>query len=573
MIRRIALIHALLFSSAVARGQACTQTLPNGLLSIDGNGTAQSPFNSTSSQVWQWVYDSGQFQATGPITITGISVRASQPTLVSAGGNFPNVRVTCSSSPNNYTATAQSTSFAANVGTNATVVFNGAWTTGPITASGTATANWIPIPLTAPFAYNPTLGLDFLVQVEKCATTTTLGIPLDAQVGATGINGGNSYGNTVLCSIGTRTTANNESVPVIKIDYTLGQSPWQVNSTQASLDLNGQSPPPCTGGPITVTTCSGAPVIATIGTTLTGNPFDLFFTASAAVPSNAGGFATPGGQHLNLNISDPTFAGLFAPNFAPIAPAAITASLPAPALVSVQMIVLDPTNAEGFRLSAANQLTTVSSVNVPGPIADNGVVSITTGAMPLCGPVTVPFFGLSYTVTHVCSNGRLMWGPTGSGDAVPLVASAMTQGPSAGAWCDLTPNSGGSIVASVPAPGLFRVSWTSVPYYGSPGLQATFYVEIDTVSGAVTISGITSFLTFPPVTGISNSMFLGLSPGGPGGATDPGQTTFFVGGPVNGPNNATDMVYMFGQAGPLVPGLNALVFTPNASGNYDWTGF
>ncbi len=552
--------------------QSCSQTLPNGYLTVDGIGAAANPFNSTTSQIWQWVYDSGQFVAGGPITITGLSVRPSQPTLTSNGGTFPSLRVTMSASPNNYVSTAQSATFASNLSSSTTVVFNGSWSTGPVTASTGPTANWIPIPLTTPFNYDPTLGRDFLVQLEKCTTTTSLGIPLDASVGAVGTNGGNSYGNTGICLAPTRSTSNNESVPIIKIDYVLGNQRWQPNSPPCSLDLNGLTPPACTGGPIALTTCVSAPVVANINTTLTGNPFDLLFTAVPAVPSNAGGFQTPGGQHLNLNFADPSFTALFALTPMPIASTSLTAVIGGAGVISVQMVVIDPSHTEGCRLSAVNQLTTVNGVSVPGPIADNGWTTITTGALPLCGPQSIPFFGASYTQTHVLSNGRIMWGPTGNGDATPLPASALAQGPSVNAWCDLQPNNGGAITISAPTPNLLHVDWAGIPHYGSPFLLSTWFIEIDATTGSITISGLTSFAPSPPITGASNAMFLGLSRGSAGPTTDPGSSPFSIGGIFSGPTNPTDMLYEFGQAGTLAPGVSTLIFTPSLAGNYDWTG-
>ena len=209
-------ITLTLASLGLAPGQY-TQSLPNGWLPTPGTATSFI-VNASDDSVWQWHYDSAQFLATGPITITEIWVRASATGSVGAF-SFPSLEVTCATALTDYTTASHSTTFAANLSADATVVRTGPWTGGPIPPSGGPTASFIPLGLSAPFVYDPSTGNDFIIQLVKCGTTATWGATMDGASGTAGLNGGNRYGFNGSCTAVTSTFSNNEFVPIVRIDY------------------------------------------------------------------------------------------------------------------------------------------------------------------------------------------------------------------------------------------------------------------------------------------------------------------------------------------------------------------
>jgi hypothetical protein len=137
-----------------------------------------------------------------------------------AAFSFPSLTVTCASALTDYQTSSHSTTFAANLSADAAVVRSGPWVGGPVPPSGGATSTWIPLGVTSPFLYDPTLGNDFIIQLVKCGTIATWGTSLDGSSGGAGLNGGNRYGFNGSCTALTSTFSNNEYVPIVRIDYT-----------------------------------------------------------------------------------------------------------------------------------------------------------------------------------------------------------------------------------------------------------------------------------------------------------------------------------------------------------------
>lgn len=138
---------------------------------------------------------------------------------------------------------------------------------------------------------------------------------------------------------------------------------WQVNSTQASLDVNGLVlPNPLSVNPAITTGIVGTAVNVNVGSTLVGNVHDLAVMFNPLIGASAGGVTTVGGQVLNLNLADPSlyylygpsgpftgsnfFTGNYAINFTPMV--VLTAS--------AQMGIADPGSADGFVLSQGSEL-------------------------------------------------------------------------------------------------------------------------------------------------------------------------------------------------------------------------
>lgn len=555
-----------------------SQTLPNGFLNVDGPSSTPYVINSTGDMKWHWVYDSAQFAANYQIIITEISVRAAAPANAVNAFSFANVGVTLASSNNNYGTATYNTNYAANMGTDATLVRTGPWTSpGVPGAAGLATATWIPLGLTTPFTFDPTLGKDLIVQITKCGTPTTIwGPQMDGASAGTGLNGGNRYGTLNNCTSSTWTFSNNEFVPIIKIDYLPGAVPtmWQVNTPGCVFDINGAVAQ--TYAPAQSSRCIGATSTATVGVAA-GAPFDIAVQFGASVAVGSGGITFPTGQIFNLLFGNPTMFfvnGGLGPMLLPSPGTFLIPFGTPPGTVAAQVLAVDPTQPGGFALSQAAELTgQPGSPSVPGPVGDDSSTSHVLGLAPLCGPGSVPFYGTTQTLLHVISNGRAMFGATPDISFTASAGTATTGNPFWGAWCDLNLLAGtSSISVSAPTPSMLRVDYTNMIYWGTT-VQNTFALIIDASTGTVQLDGLSGLGAGPaaPPTGTNVNMFLGISPGAPT-ATDPGATAFAVGGPNTGPTGG-GMLYNFGTWGTLHAGLTNITFIPNAGSNYDWIAF
>jgi hypothetical protein len=214
------LLAALLAFHLPASAQpSLSQTLPRGFDAGTGGSGSAFPFNNTNDHIWQWHYDSGQFNAMGPIRILEISVRPLSPAQAAAF-SFPSVEVVVASSPTDYSVAGNGTqpghasAFAANLNPDQLVVRPASpW------SIATPTSNWIPFGLTNSFLYDPTQGLDFVVQIRKCGTNVTWGASIFGATGSAGQVGGNRYGDQTNCMATNFSFNNNEYVPIVKIDY------------------------------------------------------------------------------------------------------------------------------------------------------------------------------------------------------------------------------------------------------------------------------------------------------------------------------------------------------------------
>ncbi len=349
-----------------------------------------------------------------------------------------------------------------------------------------------------------------------------------------------------------------------------GPPPYQVNVPQSSFDVDGVQGDLYSLASVTRTFNACTPATATVNFNSSNAPlpWDLAITGGPAVPANAGGFYTAGGQRVNVNIADPSLIFLNGLTLTtPFAPFSIPLSIGGAFDVTAQMLVLDPGSTDGIALSQATELHTVAGpTTIAGPTGDDTGVTVLLSNPVFClPPAAIPFFGNSYTKFDVISNGRVMFGsPTVNTSYVPAVATAQTDYPFMGAWCDMNPAAGGSISVTASSPGVMSVTYTNVPYYGTT-IANTFTFVFDGNTGVVSIDGLSGIHTY------TNSQFLGVSPGNLGPATNPGATVFSLGGPFN-PPVATDMIYAFGTEGSLTPGLTRIDFVPVGTG-YVWYGF
>lgn len=127
-------------------------------------------------------------------------------------------------------------------------------------------------------------------------------------------------------------------------------APYQTNQSCASLDLDG------------IQSSGFSPAVTMVGTsgsataTLSGNagmPWDLAFTVGSALLPNY--LVTSGGQIVNVNLALAGFLnnGTFT---VPFAPFATSISPPTGASIEAQMVIVDPTQTDGFCLSQGAQL-------------------------------------------------------------------------------------------------------------------------------------------------------------------------------------------------------------------------
>lgn len=347
-------LTVIVLAHAAAAQTVATQTLPPGLSGTPGGSVSSWPFNTAADQKWQWVFDTSLFLQQGPMVIQEVSIRLSS-SATSAGGMFSNVIVTLASSPNDYRLNAipplgQDPVFANNLASDAQVVRSGPWNSGPV-ASGA----WIPLGITPGFAYDPSAGLDLVIQIEKCGTTNVFGSTFDLISAASGTLGANRYGHTSDCAAAMRNNSANEAILVVKLDYTSAPMTWQTNQPAATLVLDGGT---STGfGPITAVRPAGQPAPLVATSSLTGAGWDAGVSALPGVPLGGGAIPTPGGQIVNLNFTDPNLVILFGMQFTnAFAAANLNWSLPVPGTSSAQLIVLDPGQLDGFALSAVNSL-------------------------------------------------------------------------------------------------------------------------------------------------------------------------------------------------------------------------
>jgi|AMFO01.1.fsa_nt_gi hypothetical protein len=378
---------------------------------------------------------------------------------------------------------------------------------------------------------------------------------------------------------------------------------YQVNQPAAHLDINSANGSSCSAAVLnlTATICPSSTQPATgtltLASTNVGQGFEVAMSAANLVPASAGALTLPDGQIVNLDLSQPlSFLNgggpipLFAPFPGGTFPGASGATIQIPFSIttqtdlSLQMVVFDPTTITGIALSQPTELHVALSSgapSIPGPTGDDVGTLVDITAAPTCwAPNGMPFYTSSYNVISVESNGRVMMGATDS-DFTATVGEALTDNPFVGYWSDLSPNAGGSVTITNPLPGVVEVVYANVPYFAQPGSSVSFIVRLDTNTGQVDLDGLTGIGPNPTVTGTGDNAFMGISGGNLVGATDPGPTTFTVGGSgtVLAP---TDMWYDFldyttAPAVGLVPSLqagtlNTIQFLPDGAGNYIWIG-
>lgn len=569
--KQIGIALGVLASAALSQSQTLPQVYPTAL------GSSGNPWGSATSQRAQYAYDSAQFAVQAPILITQIYVRPLNPLLTSPPVTWANLEVKLSSCTTNFNTL--STTFLANQGPDVVTARTGPFTSAPITASTSATANWFQLTLTTPFAFNPALGKDLLVDVAKCGGAIPgFNMDCDASSVSTG-----AVRATASCTA--LTGAAMIFLPFLKIDYQpIAPPQFQVNQPSSSFDIDGAN-----GTAFVLANpkaCVGNTATANIASTEINQGWDILIGGAPIKSASQGAPATLGGQLVNVDLADPTLTFLnnlsLIPNFSPLS---IPVGITVPFSLSLQQFNISPTNPDGLALSAPSRFeaTPLGTTLTYGQavLPDDGWLGLPFSALPqlptCASPIpNITFWGTVYTGAFVCTNGRVMFDnglitAAMLQDWTPTAATAL-QGPFAGFWADLEPNNtpGAQLVIDWTAGNVVTMTYTNHRYWGlasNIGVGSAT-MAFDIATGGVTLSGLSSI--GPHLAGTTN-MFLGVSKGP--GATDPGQTAF-VAGNSGSMGAGTDMVYQLGLEGTLAAGVASLVFTPNMlQGGYSWAAF
>ena len=198
----------------------------------------------------------------------------------------------------------------------------------------------------------------------------------------------------------------------LKIQLLVTQGPglpavpgWQCNQASSSLDINGAADPG-PSGPMVTSVGTGSTVSVNFGG-LAGFPYEIATTSPE--PGGGvgfGGFLTPGGQAVNINLTAPSLQYQFGLALAnAFTPFTIPLSSSAPLAISAQQLVVDPSFADGFALSHLNELNVVSC----GVTENFDALSTGVGAAPV-GWIN-PSAGASWSV-HSGGTASGATGPT-----------------------------------------------------------------------------------------------------------------------------------------------------------------
>jgi len=156
-----------------------------GLPADSGTGNC-FPFGCAYTTEYQQVYTSSLFSSVGTIDITDLEFYNTQIDLGATTMNSGNWAISLSTTAADWNTI--SSTYAANIGANNTLVFNGNL------AQAWAFGDALTINLTTPFLYNPAMG-NLLMDVVATNTSDANGI---IYFDTNGYNGGNFNGNTIF---------------------------------------------------------------------------------------------------------------------------------------------------------------------------------------------------------------------------------------------------------------------------------------------------------------------------------------------------------------------------------------
>ena len=166
------LLAALMGTCVTTDLRAQVVVVPNAQATNDGNTLATTPSGPVR---FMQIHDASQFGAlAGPSLLTQFAWRPDQ-TLGQSGPKFVTLQIYASTT--SRSVAGLSTTFADNLGTNNTLVFDGTltWTTANLPGPGNTRQFDIVFPLTTPFLYDPAAGnllLDFQLSADDGSSIT-----------------------------------------------------------------------------------------------------------------------------------------------------------------------------------------------------------------------------------------------------------------------------------------------------------------------------------------------------------------------------------------------------------------
>jgi len=178
-------LAALLGSCVTTELRAQVVVVPNAQATVDGNGSATSTAGPASVR-WLQIHDASQFGAlSGPSFLTKFAYRPDR-ILDQSGPRSLTLQIYASTT--SRSAAGPSTTFAENIGTNNTLVFDGTVTvtTGNLPGPGNTRQFDYVVPFTTPFLYDPAAGnlvLDLQIDGNGSAVTFDTVLSGDPAIG------------------------------------------------------------------------------------------------------------------------------------------------------------------------------------------------------------------------------------------------------------------------------------------------------------------------------------------------------------------------------------------------------
>ena len=186
-----------------------TQTLPPGFDNVSTGSTDTQPFGVTyatlttpaTGMIFQYGFQSTMFTYQSVQRIDSVAFRVPAGTAV--GGTTNLVDIWMTTTP--LEITTLSNTFTNNHGADRTQVYSGSitWPAGTIAAPG----QWVTIPLTTPFTYDPHNNKDFLVEVVCNDPLTTASTNIEVSFGPCRTQSNNTSATALTSNAGTVTAA------------------------------------------------------------------------------------------------------------------------------------------------------------------------------------------------------------------------------------------------------------------------------------------------------------------------------------------------------------------------------
>ncbi|MAG35668.1 MAG: hypothetical protein CL878_05410 [Dehalococcoidia bacterium] len=346
---------------------------------------------------------------------------------------------------------------------------------------------------------------------------------------------------------------------------------WELNDAAASTDFDGlqQLNPNATNAPNSSYPIGG-PFTFNLSSTNTG-VYDVATQLNSAVPASAGGLTTPGGQTVNLNVSQPIIF-LSTGGTTTSLPAwaggslALTANAPTTLVnVSAQGVWSDPSHWDGAALSQASNFATyipgtcgVITAGTTVPLGDDDAQVQALG-------FSFPFYGTSYTEVAVCSNGSLTFG--GSDPTWGAETELTSIGfPIIHLWqTDLYPpgsvTSGFAGMSFGTSGSSATINWDEIPPCCSPATAGTNTISLTAILAPGTICVAYTNLSLPAGGGFTFYDGVGV---GPGAATPQTAVDISAAGANGAPINAGESVF---ESAPLDLLGTTLTWLLDGSGN------